>query len=70
MLDYLALCSAECGHERWRWNVSPRFFHELRKAQSFGNPPTIPYGAADATLWGFPVVVTTFVEDAELEEVR
>jgi hypothetical protein len=71
MLDYLALCSMECGHERWRWNVSPRFFYELRKMkQTFGNPPVVTYGNAEDTLWGFPILVTTFVEDVELEEVR
>jgi len=71
MLDYLVLCEAECGHKRWRWNVSPRFFYELRKIdQPFSNPPKIPYGASDAVLWGIPITVTTFVEDAELEEIR
>lgn len=71
MLDYLSECIATHGHERWRWLMSPTFFYEMRRTfQSFGNPPAIPYGESNATLWGIPVVVTASVEDAELEEVR
>ena len=71
MADYLAECMMTHGYKNWRWNVSPRFFYELRKQYiNFGNPPRVEYGESNAMLWGVPVVVTTFVEDAELEEVR